>query len=507
MSAPDLLDQVLDHAEGLQFEHLPTAAVQAAVTFITDSVGVGLAGSRHPRLAQVRAAAEGWGQVAEPQGKGARDWASGQRWPAPTAALLNAYQVHNQEFDCVHERAVVHPLATILPALVAQAEQLGADWPGATAAGTRPPAAQPLRSAAAVQPVSGAQLIEALVLAVDLATTLGCAQIAPMRFFRPAMCGALGAALGAAKLAGCDRRQMADALGLAYSQLAGTMQAHSEGSPALALQVGFAARAAVMAVDLARAGFAGPHDVLQGPYGYFDLFDAPLAPRIEQVQAVFAEVFASTSASHRHLHRITEVSHKPFPTGRAAHGALDGLATLQAQHGFQTDAVQAIRLAAPPLILRLVGRPWRADMDVNYARLCLPYLAATFLRHGQVTLQHFEPAAVANPHLQALAERVSWGPNDVSDANALAPQTLSVILFSDETFNIHLPHVLGHPAKALAPAARQAKFDACCAFAGMGPAAAQALAQACAELPQLPDIRDWVECMQVRQRTSATLQS
>jgi len=60
--------------------------VQAAVTFITDSVAVGLAGSRHPRVAEVRAAAAGWGQGADAQA-----WTDGTRWPAPTAAMLNAY--------------------------------------------------------------------------------------------------------------------------------------------------------------------------------------------------------------------------------------------------------------------------------------------------------------------------------------------------------------------------------------------------------------------------------
>lgn len=229
--------------------------------FVTDSIGVGLAGSRHPRMAEVAAAAAGWGQ-----GSDARDWARGRRWPAPTAAMLNAYQIHNQEFDCVHERAVVHPLATILPALLAQAE----------------------RQSQAGASVSGAALIEALVLGVDVATTLGSAQTAPMRFFRPAMCGALGASLGLAKLAklaGCNRAQMADALGIAYSQLAGTRQAHTEGSPMLALQGGLASRAAVISLDLARAGFSGPREVLQGALATFDRFDAA-APDLSAADAL-----------------------------------------------------------------------------------------------------------------------------------------------------------------------------------------------------------------------------
>jgi len=457
----NLAARLLDHAEAIRFDALPPSAVQAATVFITDSIGVGLAGSRHARLGQVTAAAAAWGQ-----GDAARDWASGRHWPAATAAMLNAYQIHNQEFDCVHERAVVHPLATILPALVAQAE-------GQSAAG---------------RPVSGSALIEALVLAVDVATTLGSAQTAPMRFFRPAMCGALGASVGLAKLAGATRTQMADALGIAYSQLAGTMQAHTEGSPMLALQVGMASRAAVMSLDLALAGFSGPHDVLEGPFGYFDLFDAPLAPRREQVESAFAQLGQRW--------RTTELSHKPFPTGRAAHGALDGLGMLMATHSFTADQVLRVELAAPPLILRLVGRPVRDDMDVNYARLCLGYLVATFLLRGSVGLGDFTPAALADPQRHALAARVFAVPNTTTDPNALAPQSLRVDLVGGQQHRIDLPAVLGHPDRPLSPIAQRAKFDACCAHAGLTAAAAAQLAQACADLPTLTDLRPWINLMQ-----------
>jgi 2-methylcitrate dehydratase PrpD len=41
------------------------------------------------------------------------------------AAMINAYQIHSQEFDCVHEKAVVHPMAAVLPALFAWAEREG----------------------------------------------------------------------------------------------------------------------------------------------------------------------------------------------------------------------------------------------------------------------------------------------------------------------------------------------------------------------------------------------
>ncbi len=68
---------------------------------------------------------------------------SGERLPLMHAAMLNAYQIHSQEFDCVHERAVVHPMAAVLPALLGWAEREGG--------------------------VTGTQLLRATVVAVDIA--------------------------------------------------------------------------------------------------------------------------------------------------------------------------------------------------------------------------------------------------------------------------------------------------------------------------------------------------
>ena len=60
--------------------------------------------------------------------------------------------------------------------------------------------------------------------------------------------------------------------------------------------------------------------------------------------------------------RITEVAHKPFPSGRATHGMLDGCMQLQAEHGFAADELESAEARVPrsPTISS-VGRsptPW-----------------------------------------------------------------------------------------------------------------------------------------------------
>src|SRR6266403_1948811 len=329
-------------------------------------------------------------------------WGSGERLPLAQAAMVNAYQVHSQEFDCVHEGAVVHPMAAILPSLVGWAQREGG--------------------------VSGETLLRAAIAGVDIAVTLGICSRAPMRFFRPANCGGFGATAALALFAGLDETQTRDALGIYYGQYAGTMQAHVEASPQLAMQMGFAARSAVTAVELARRGMPGPRAPISGEFGYFALFDGEADPMpFDKLGRAW---------------RICEVSHKPWPSGRATHGGIDGLQRLIASHGISAERVAAGRFTVPSLTHRLVGRPPQDAMTVAYARLCLPYVGAVCLRHGTVGLGDFTPEAFSDPDTLALARRLSVIADQNPDPNAMLPQRVELDLIDGRTIACDVVDVL-----------------------------------------------------------------
>ncbi|MCS6947112.1 MAG: MmgE/PrpD family protein, partial [Steroidobacteraceae bacterium] len=389
-----LTDRLLAHIEQSGRAPLPPTTVRSVKTFLLDSLGVALAGTRVPQLTAVRAVAEHWGR-----GSAARIWGFGERVPLPTAAGLNAYLIHNQEWDCVHEPAVVHPMAVIVATLLAWCE--------------------------AHAPVDGERLMRACSTAVDVATTLGCAARGRVRFFRPAICGALGAVAGLAQLARCDRTETRSALGCCYSFVCGTMQAHIEGSPVLPMQIGWNARSALDALALAQQGIVGPGDFLEGQHGFFALYEPDWDP------APFANLGLRA--------QITELSHKPYPSGRATHGGVDGVLTLQREHGFKPEHIAAIRVFAPPLVRQLVDRPARPQMAPAYARLCAPYVIATALLTGTVGVDDFAPPQLAAPERLALAARVQLLPDGNPAPNALAPQRVEVRLRDGRELAIDLP--------------------------------------------------------------------
>ena len=411
------VDRLVQHVISARFEDLSAPAVAAVKTFCLDTIGVSVAGTTASYAKEVRTAVGQWGS-----GEEATVLGVGSRLPAGAAAMVNAFHAHNQEFDCVHEAAVVHPLTTIQSAALAYAERQGG--------------------------VSGRELILALALGVDVATSIGMAAKTGLRFFRPATAGVFGAAAAVGKLAGLDSAGLKNALGLAYAQNAGTMQSHIEGGPALALQMGFAAGASVRAVDLACAGLPGPHDVLEGPFGYFRLYEGEW-----DLEPVWAELGT--------VWRITQVSHKPFPTGRAAHGGLDGILQLRSAHGLRAKDVAQLILAAPPLIHQLVGRPARLGMDVTCARLCFQYVGALALLQGGVDVADFSPERLSDPQLHAIAQRVELAADGNPDPNALAPQVVTAKLTDGRSLRIEVPHTLGSPERPLSRDQHLAKFRRC----------------------------------------------
>ncbi|HEX8756467.1 MAG TPA: MmgE/PrpD family protein [Steroidobacteraceae bacterium] len=398
---------------------LPGPARAAALHLLGDSLAVGAAGASAPGAAGVLQAARGWGAGGE-----ARILARGTRLPAAGAAFVNGFQIHCLEWDAVHEQAVVHALSTVTAALGAAIDRQGGCDPE--------------------------EALTALAVGVDIASGLGLAAKSGLRFFRPSTAGCIGAALAVARIERTDA--LADVLGLAYSQCAGTMQAHVEGSIALPLQIAVAARAAITANDLVRAGLTGPHDALEGPFGYFRLFD-------EGDLTEYAHGLGR-------IWRIGEVSVKPFPCGRASHAALATLQAMRREEALEAERVRRIDIHSPPLIGRLVGRPLHPAMSPATARLCLPLLSALMLTSGRIDPRRFEPATFADPRIRALAAKVHVSTDDNPDPNALSPQRLVVHLTEGTVLERVIATTLGHPGAPMSAAQTAAKRDLAFELAG-----------------------------------------
>jgi 2-methylcitrate dehydratase PrpD len=422
---------------------LPHAVTKAVCDFTLDTISVGIGGAGSPYAPALLRAALKWGR-----GSDAGVWASDIRLPAPHAAFKNAFLAHCQEFDCVHEAAVLHPFTVVVPVLLAEAEVSGMD---------------------------GDAYVAACAAGVDVAVTLGVAATSAIQFFRPATCGLFGAVAALCRARKMTEAQTIDAFGYALAFSSGTMQAHIEGTPALAVQVGNAARSAFWAVDIAQVGLSGPLGAIDGPYGYLTLFErtSALTPALSALGRAW---------------RAEEVSWKPFPTGRAAHGGIDMALQLREQ-GVTAETLEGLVVQAPPLILQLVGRPLVTPLEVNYARLCLPYAMAVALLRGEVALADFTLPALSDAAVHQLAARISIEPNDVTDPAAFTPQRARATLRSGRTLDVAVLQLPGSPSRPLSRSAQFAKLEANWSF-GFGAPDAERQARLVSVIDRLTTLPD-----------------
>lgn len=434
---------LIDHALSLSWSDLPDETRERALTFLHDSLAVGVAGRNAAHADAVLAMVQGWGM-----GDAASVLGRPGLWlPAPSAAFVNAFQIHGQEYDCVHEPAVLHPMATVLAALLAEAER------GA--------------------PVSGEQFLTAIVAGVDVAVTLGIAAPDALRFFRPATAGIFGCVAAIASLRAMPREIALDAFGHALALVSGTMQAHVEGKPALPVQVANAARGSLVAIDLARGGMSGVAHPIDGPFGYFALLELR-----EELSPALAQLGQG--------HRITEVSWKPFPTGRAGHGGIMAVQQLCSTQGLRAAELKYLEYHAPPLIHRLVGRPAKAGMEPGYARLCMQYLAAVTLLRGTVTLADFSRQALDDPAVLEMAAKISVVSDGNPDLAAFVPARALAHMVDGRVLTLDVSAQFGSPQWPLSEAQHLAKALGCLQFAGLGPAQ-EPLSTAIAALPSSAD--------------------
>jgi aconitate decarboxylase len=415
----DAIQRFTEHIVHTTYADLPHAALAATKTFILDTLGVCVAGAAAPGVRELLTLLRRWGGHAE-----STLFVFGDRLPAPWAALANSFMMHNLEFDCIHDLAVIHPFTTALPTALAVAEAQGG--------------------------VSGKTLLTAVTVGVDTSTRIGMSSRARMTFFRPGVCGAFGAVAAACKVAGCDLDTTHRALGILYSQLCGTLQPHHEGAMVNSMQTGFNAKAAVVALALAQQGITGSRDVLEGQYGYFRLFEG--AYDLTEALSTMGRTW-----------EVERVGHKPFPSGRLTHGAVEAALALRQQHQIQPQEIAEVVVEAPPLVKNLVGRvPTTRTPSAQFARLCIPIVLAHAFRKGDVFIPDFTGEALTDPQVHDLAQKIRVVRNEsVQDENAMVPLILHVRLHNGQQYTRRLDAILGSPAKPLRHDEHVRKFRRC----------------------------------------------
>lgn len=349
-----------------------------------------------------------------------------QGYTPPGAAMLNGTLAHSLDFDDTHAPGSLHPSAPIVPAALAAAEMTGADGKALIAA-----------------TVAGYEVQIRLALALDPAAHYD-------RGFHPtATCGAFGAAAAAGRLLGLDANGHANAFGIVLSMSAGSMQFLVNGAWTKRSHVGHAAMCGLIAATLAREGYLGAADAIEGKWGFLHAY-APDAGAGKVVEGLGRRW------------ETMKIAVKPYPSCRYSHAALDGIFALVREHGIRADDVEEVLIGLPEPGWKIIGDPEPAKQSpksVVDGQFSMAFCAAVALRSGGFVwddyARHLHDAATL-AFCRKVRTRVD------AKAQADFPEEMSASVLIRTTRGDHETYVRipkGEPSNFLSPQELRAKFD------------------------------------------------
>jgi 2-methylcitrate dehydratase PrpD len=355
-----------DYAAALRYEDLPEDVVAMAKAAIVDTVGAAIWGSTLSWSRIVIAYAERSAASGNARILGANTVSV----QPGAAALANGALAHAFELDCLtRPGAGVHPGASLLPPALAMAQQEGR---------------------------SGRDLIAAFVAGSEVMIRIGRASRHANEtrgFHAPGTTGPFGAAVAAAHLLRLGRGGMANALGIAGSLAGGLLEFASAGTGGMVkrLHIGRAAESGVLAASLAQDGFTAPDTILEGSFGFLNVFcgEGDAAALTEGLGREFA---------------TRSISFKRFACHVTAQAAVAAARALQDEHGFAAAEIAEIGVAGSA---RMVERHAIAEpADLMLAQYSLPFCVALALHRDPAAPESFAEDALADPAIRALARRV-----------------------------------------------------------------------------------------------------
>lgn len=407
-----------EFAAGLQFDDIPAKVRDAARLHVVDSVGVCIAGAspQEESGAAMRKLAELW---KAPSGASLIGIWSQSR--PEMAALVNGSLAQALEMDDKHGSSLARPGSTVVPAVLAVAEDRDLPFQ---------------------------DVIVAIVAGYEVMIRLGF--VAGERFLErgyhtSSLLGGFGAAAAVGRLLNCSADQILDALGVCGTTASGIQEATRTGSTSKILHGGWGAHSGIIALDLASAGITGPESVFEGGFGFFQTHLTPIKGDLDWAKA-------TEELGSRWF--LPETAFKPYPCCQLLHAFIEAAKqTLVefAQDGVGVEQIDSIecRLAEPGLTL--VTEPKerkKAPTLPHEARFSLPFVVATALIHGDVGVDSFREDRLLDPAIRRLAQRVEWAEDPDSDYPLHCPAILEVHA-AGKVYRKHVPYHPGSPETPL----------------------------------------------------------
>jgi 2-methylcitrate dehydratase PrpD len=208
------------------------------------------------------------------------------------------------------------------------------------------------------------------------------------------------------------------------------------------LHLGRASEGGVLAASLAADGFTGPTTVLEGSSGFLKAFCNQNDPA-ELTRALGESYLTQTILMKRFACHIT------------AHTAVEAILDLRQRHKISGDDVASIEIAGSRRMATVNNIP--APPDIMIAQFSVPFCVALALYRDAVDPYSFNQAAVHDPSIAAMSQRIKITEVPGQDDDDVA-STVVLNLKDGRKLTQHVSEFLGAPARPLTGLEMRQKF-------------------------------------------------
>jgi 2-methylcitrate dehydratase PrpD len=423
----DAIYQITDHILQTKYEDIPNETREVAKKLFLDTIGAIIAGSTAPGCDTVVKLVKNW--------RGKREStiaAYGGKVPAYNAVWANSTMARSREIDAQCDIAGEHPNVSAYPAALAMSELLGK--------------------------INGKDVITAVTLASDFTLRLRTAgHLRPG--VSPWTTGSYApyvSAIVAGRLMKLNREQFLDALGLAYTQFSNTVQQHLEGTLSTRVHHGMNARNGILAALLASNGITGPHNILEGKFGYYPVFMQNKYDRETLLSGLGKEYFN------------VRLGIKPFSSCAATHQPIEATLQLVQKYDLHPDDITEITVHTNQSSFNICALPpeiKKAPQTVVHAQFSFHYTVACAVVYREVYLDQFTPQSIREPAVLDIAKRVTVIVDPTLESEvAVPPSIVEIKTRSGKTYSTRVDYVKGNPHNPMSFDECVAKFNKSLAY-------------------------------------------
>lgn len=357
----NLTEKFLNGMNEVSAKRVPDSVVEKLKLLLLDYIGVTLAGAAVQRNRVYDILAE------ETENGNIPIIGMKQCHTMKNAVFFNGLSGHTLDFDDGVNEGIIHLGVPIFSALLPVMYRVG---------------------------IQGKKMLQAAVVGYETSFTLA-ASIQPehkkLGGHATGTCGTAGVAMSLAEALDFDFAQRKNALSIAAVSTFGFLKVLEDGSELKPYNAAKAALMGYIAAQMAKAGYAGPDDVLGGDHGFLKIMSGEANRRFEQIL-------------RNGTYAVEKTYIKPYAACRYCHPAIEASIMLRNKYNIPDDEIRQIEVKTYELaVYRHDHTQVRGSAS---AKMSIPYSVAVSYISGKASIYEYSSKAVENKKILTLMRKV-----------------------------------------------------------------------------------------------------